>query len=371
MTLQALLHCAAEIREAVAMQPIWSPECDTARAPHRSSLGELDWREEMHRLTTEIRQSAAAPARAPLASSTLRAPFPWFGGKSRVAPLVWQHFGPVANYIEPFAGSLAVLLGRPAEYPPGIETVNDLDHDLANFWRALAADPEAVAAAADYPVNECDLLARHRGLLSTGAERIERLRHDPEFYDAKVAGWWVWGLCAWIGDGWCVRAAEQQLPHLGDAGQGINRGGGAGLAAYFSALAARLRRVRVACGDWQRVLGESVTHKNGLTGVFLDPPYAAAAHDVTYAAGGGDVSGAVREWAIANGGHPKLRIALCGYEGEHTMPADWACVPWKAAGGFGSQAKGRGVITKGRENAHRERIWFSPHCLGGRQASLF
>jgi hypothetical protein len=59
-TLQALLHCAAEIREAVAMQPIWAPQ-DTLDAPHRSSLGELDWREEMHTLTTEIRQSAAAP----------------------------------------------------------------------------------------------------------------------------------------------------------------------------------------------------------------------------------------------------------------------------------------------------------------------
>jgi hypothetical protein len=49
VTLQALLHCAAEIREAVAMQPIWAPHCDTLDAPHRSSLGELDWREEMRK----------------------------------------------------------------------------------------------------------------------------------------------------------------------------------------------------------------------------------------------------------------------------------------------------------------------------------
>jgi site-specific DNA-adenine methylase len=41
----------------------------------------------------------------------LRAPFPWFGGKSRIAHLVWERFGDVAHYIEPFAGSLAVLLG--------------------------------------------------------------------------------------------------------------------------------------------------------------------------------------------------------------------------------------------------------------------
>lgn len=69
-------------------------------------------------------------------SADLRAPFPWFGGKSRVAHLVWSAFGAdVANYVEPFAGSLAVLLARPGE--PRIETVNDLDGYLVNFWRAV------------------------------------------------------------------------------------------------------------------------------------------------------------------------------------------------------------------------------------------
>lgn len=42
-----------------------------------------------------------------------------------MAHIVWSHFGDVRNYVEPFAGSLAVLLGRPTE--PKIETVNDLD----------------------------------------------------------------------------------------------------------------------------------------------------------------------------------------------------------------------------------------------------
>jgi site-specific DNA-adenine methylase len=43
----------------------------------------------------------------------MKAPFPWFGGKSRAAHLVWERFGNVPNYVEPFAGSLAVLLSRP------------------------------------------------------------------------------------------------------------------------------------------------------------------------------------------------------------------------------------------------------------------
>lgn len=80
----------------------------------------------------------------------LRAPFPWFGGKSRAAHLVWPRFGDVPNYVEPFAGSLAVLLGRPTS--PRIETVNDLDCYLSNFWRAVQVNPEEVARYADWPL---------------------------------------------------------------------------------------------------------------------------------------------------------------------------------------------------------------------------
>jgi D12 class N6 adenine-specific DNA methyltransferase len=56
---------------------------------------------------------------------SLKAPFPWFGGKSRVSDLVWSRLGDVPNYVEPFFGSGAVLLGRESE--PGTETINDLD----------------------------------------------------------------------------------------------------------------------------------------------------------------------------------------------------------------------------------------------------
>ena len=160
----------------------------------------------------------------------------WFGGKSRVAASVWQRFGNVPNYVEPFAGSLAVLLGRP--HAPKIETVNDKDCYLANFWRAVQHAPDEVARWADYPVNEIDLHARHRWLIGQESFR-QKMLDDPEYYDVRIAGWWVWGLCSWIGSGWCsasyqslpylgsmgqgMYALSQKLPHLGDAGRGIHR----------------------------------------------------------------------------------------------------------------------------------------------------
>ncbi len=310
----------------------------------------------------------------------MRAPFPWFGGKSRVSELVWERFGNTPNYVEPFFGSGAVLLGRP--HQAKIETINDRDCFVANFWRALQADPDAVARHADNPVNEADQHARHLWLI-TQTEWAERMKTEPEFYDAKIAGWWVWGQCIWIGSGWCSGLSKRQRPHLGNAGTGVHRQlphlGTAGTAciasdltsgtqsrahllAYMQELAERLRTVRVCCGDWSRICGPSPTVKHGITGVFLDPPYADESERTNglYAVDDGQVAHAVREWASKWGADPRMRIALCGYEGEHAMPDGWECVPWKAQGGYGSQGDAGGT---GRANAGRERIWFSPYCL--------
>lgn len=306
----------------------------------------------------------------------LTAPMPYFGGKRRIAAAVWERFGDTANYVEPFAGSLAVLLARP--HDPHTETVNDADGFIANFWRAVQHDPDAVAQWADWPVNEADLHARHLWLVQRGAALVESLIADPDSYDAKIAGWWLWGICQWIGSGWCAGAADasgerggdgdggrgvhRKLPHLGDGGMegepDALEAHREHLTAMMRELQARLRRVRVCCGDWTRVLGPSPTTNHGMTAVFLDPPYAQTERQDGLYAVETNVSAAVREWALAHGDDPLLRIALCGYEGEHEMPDTWEALPWKAQGGYGSQGEGRG-----RENANREVVWFSPHCI--------
>ena len=152
---------------------------------------------------------------------------------------------------------------------------------------------------------------------------------------------------------------HRKLPHLGDAGRG------AALASYLRTLAERLRGVRVACGYWSRVCGDSVTWRHGTTAVLLDPPYDDGAVD--YVAGG-RISAEVREWAVEVGARKDMRVALCGYDGDHEMPDGWAVHAWKAQGGYGSQGEG-----DGRKNAERERVWLSPHCLPliAKQGALF
>lgn len=152
----------------------------------------------------------------------LKAPFPAFGGKSRIADLVWLRLGDVRNFIEPFAFSAAVLLRRPVV--GAIETINDSNCFVANFWRAVQRDQDAVAAHADWPVNEADLHARHRWLVHSdrATAALRKVREDPDYSDARIAGWWCWGACMWIGSGWCDESHRnsslEQRPDL-DTGQ--------------------------------------------------------------------------------------------------------------------------------------------------------
>jgi hypothetical protein len=270
-------------------------------------------------MTTAMTTAMATGKRKDQSKSLFKAPFPYFGGKSRIANIVWRHFGDVRNYVEPFFGSGAVLLGRPgwdAESDQNwTETTNDYDGLLGNFWRALQKDPKGVAKWADWPVIENDLHARHMWLVERKDTLQGRLEGDPGYCDVKAAGWWVWGMACWIGREFCsgngpwqivekdssrqlvrlsgkghgvshrrihlgntVRGVNRQLVHLGDRGRGVNRQrvhltskgcgvsrrrvhladsgqGDVGLIAWMESLAQRLRRVRVCCGDWRRVCG--------------------------------------------------------------------------------------------------------------------
>jgi hypothetical protein len=392
--------------------------------------------------------------------------------------MVWPRFGDVRNYCEPFFFSGAMLLLRPD--PPQIETVNDLNAFVSNFWRAIQHDPEAVAAHADWPVNETDLHSRHRWLVYSDEARaiLQRVRESPDAFDAKVAGWWCWGACMWIGSGWCDQAQAAdgstwiQRPVLdggrgiisediGDKrpqlcngttryGQGVHKqgpekrprlashsaGGASGnqpaqpgtgvhgrpnvqrpylsnghgsdgpgvlnrpqladaysrgrgvhgndaltdcqhrrawLIDWFSRLSDRLRSVRVCCGHWSRICdSDSTLTRLGTTGVFLDPPYRHSLDDGTenrakhlYANDKHqDVNALcdeVQEWCLKWGDNPEIRIALCGLEGEYPKldGAGWEKEAWKSRGGYGNRSD------RGKENAARERIWYSPACLSG------
>ena len=149
-------------------------------------------------------------------------PFPYFGSKRRVVREVWKRFGKVHSYIEPFFGSGAVFLNCP--YPLKNAIVSDNNGFIANFWRGIQQAPEEVAKWADWSINETDLHARHKWLLSQdkAIDIRQELDDNPMWFDARIAGWWAWGQSIWIACGWCDAEPHDKLPHIG-RGRGVNR----------------------------------------------------------------------------------------------------------------------------------------------------
>ena len=124
---------------------------------------------------------------------SLSAPFPYFGGKARAAPLVWDLLGQDnLTYCEPYGGSYAVGLAAPVR--PLRMVVNDLDGMLPNFWRSVLYSPLELSAACDWPTSHLDLIARREYLRQIKPDFTESLRSSPFFHDPQVAGWWAWGV---------------------------------------------------------------------------------------------------------------------------------------------------------------------------------
>lgn len=314
----------------------------------------------------------------------LKAPFPWFGGKSRVAKFVWEAFGEVDNYVEPFFGSGAVLLA--SSYIPKVETINDIDGFVCNFWRAVRNAPLEVAKHIDWPCIESDLHARHAILVGLRGSLTEKLEGDPEFFGAKIAGWWAWGASVWLGREWCSGKGawgivfdedkqhniltkthtndvgiQRQIPFLGNTGRGIFRTTNPSVDDYMLALSNRLKRVRVCCGDWTRVVTPAVTTRHGVTSIFLDPPYSSETRrdKSVYAMDSTSVSLKVQRYCISSSCNPRIKIALCGYGNEHDMLCEkygWSVIRWKPNGGFSNTNKSEG------SGSRQECIWFSPNC---------
>lgn len=311
--------------------------------------------------------------------SDLRAPFPYFGGKRRAAHLVWDALGDPGGYVEPFAGSAAVLLARPAFKGRRVETINDSDGWLVNAWRSIRLSPDEVATHCFGPVTEIDYHARLAWLHSRRDEAlVSWLEGDPLAHDPQAAGWWLYVMAAGIGDPfgggpWVVvdghlidsrtlgnagRGVNRKLPHLGDAGRGVVE--------YMRRLANRLHRVRITCGDWQRVVQPSVlrakTGGDGSLAVLLDPPYATSGDLYANGDSDGTLSAAARQWCLE--APDDLRIVLCGYDDEHdeVLTAGWAKVNGKAGGGAGYSVNA--------DNGRRERLWLSPACVNQEQGVL-
>ena len=298
----------------------------------------------------------------------INAPFPYYGGKGRWADIIWPRlgWGPSAPtvYVEPFAGSLAILL---ASVPHEREIIADTSGHVVNFWRSVQQYPDKVAYWADSPTFHHDLTARHRWLIRWGEQMSPMLEQEANWCDPKAAGWWCWGMCNWIGGGFAENINNEKRPHVqpGNSrrgvqvarkfavpdkrpyardtvgGRGVNAqrrehagyriGTGDGLRGWMYDLQDRLSCVITLNRSWESavtpvMLMEGGNWKKPSVAVFLDPPYrtdrrSTKLYGSDRDGSSDDVAIASYRWAISHG--EAYRIAYAMHDGDFDIPPGW------------------------------------------------
>ncbi|MEQ1889315.1 MAG: DNA adenine methylase [Alphaproteobacteria bacterium] len=102
--------------------------------------------------------------------------FGWYGGKFSHLDWLLPQLPSAHHYCEPFAGSAAVLLNR---NPSPVETYNDIDGDLVNFFRILRErGDDLVRVIALTPFSREEFFHAING----GTKRISDLERARRFY---------------------------------------------------------------------------------------------------------------------------------------------------------------------------------------------
>lgn len=189
----------------------------------------------------------------------MKPPFPYYGGKQTLAARIVALLPEHGHYVEPYGGSLAVLLAKP---PSMMETVNDKHLELMTFWRVLRDRPEELADAC--------------GLTPYSRAEYELCRDEPAGDDLEVARR-VWvqltqGRARLDGKtGWRFSPSPNfGMPHA-DALDGY--------VARMRAAAVRIHRVSLECRDALDIIA-NYGHQPGVL-LYLDPPYVTSTRNST------------------------------------------------------------------------------------------
>jgi DNA adenine methylase len=190
----------------------------------------------------------------------VKPPFAYYGGKTTLAERIVDLLPEHSHYVEPFAGSLAVLLAKPRSE---METVNDLDGDLMTFWQVLREQPDELARV-------CAL---------TPHARIEHQRaYDREGCDDLERARRVWVLLS-QGRGSTLRKTGWRF-YRDPAGSTYSFP--EYLNAYVDRMppaAERIAGVSLVSRDALEVVRDYGKHPNVL--LYCDPPYLASSRNST------------------------------------------------------------------------------------------
>lgn len=122
----------------------------------------------------------------------MKPPFPYYGSKGRLAGWITDLMPTHRVYIEPFAGSAAVLFAKQAA---PVEVINDLDGNVVTFFRALRDQPDQLVTALRFtPYARAEYSAAD--LDADGLDDVERARR---FFVRATQGFNGAGTGKWAG----------------------------------------------------------------------------------------------------------------------------------------------------------------------------
>lgn len=280
--------------------------------------------------------------------STCASPVPYFGGKALLAARIVELFPVHGHYVEPYCGSLAVLL---AKAPSAMETVNDLDARLMTFWRVLREQPAALARAVALTphsraeFDSCDDLG--------GCDDLEVARrvHVQLTQGRGAVG---------VRSGWRHYIAPAGTTGLPDYLRGyLDR---------IAPAAERLQHVSLESRPALEVITRYGRHPDVL--LYVDPPYLGSARGV-----GNDPRGGTRRYRhelLDEAGHAELAEALLGCAAAVVLSGYPSPLYERCYAGWERREfrTGTGQFARGQWSSRTEVVW-SNRALPALPPTLF
>lgn len=175
----------------------------------------------------------------------------YYGGKWNLAPWIISHFPPHKNYVEPCGGAASVLLQKPRS---PLETYNDLDGNVVNFFRVLRDRPDELI----------------RKIRLTPWARAEYESHYNQVGDELEQARLFWVGCsmaisnmAYTSSGMRMTKTEDGMPGVPDVLVNID-------ARHLETVAMRLKGVQIENKLYQDIIA-MYDHMSNF--FFFDPPY--------------------------------------------------------------------------------------------------
>ena len=237
--------------------------------------------------------------------------FGWYGGKYSHLDWLLPLLPPTTHFCDVFGGSAAVLLNRS---PSPVETYNDLDSEVVNFFRVLRSHKDALAEAIGLTPFSREELALACTPLDASVTELERARRffvrarQVRTGLAQKASVGRWAHCLLTSRAGMAGAVSRWLGSVED----------------LSEIAQRLLRVQIENAPALEVI---CRYDSADTLFYCDPPYP---HDTR-----GDSNAYAYEMTDAD--HERLahtlrsvqgKVALSGYRCAlyDRLYGDWYCV---------------------------------------------